>query len=350
MKILLFLTLLPLLTGCATVNFSALNYTPPPNYKSEVTKLWKELTYALPLKYKYSMRIVSDKECNKKGVPGIKNGTVLVPNNFVKYIYQNYYENRFIILTCLVAHELCHAEYNLSMGTPEVHFQTDAKAVSLLRSNTTISAYDYYRSMSVVKNYWYARKGVAGNALNVGWNIAQVASLVAGGPYYFRDWFAVDVDKRLNLISKRYGKPKPRCFNISKGPEGGIYTGEPSFNFFLAKRKTEEMGFAAYVSPADMSIVDSLSINGDQHLNRNIAKKKSITHKRYKLFASVEKEKWKKLKVGLYEGEVASLLGNPIEKLWKADGLKNNYPQNGYVRFIHKGGRNILSEWREPNW
>lgn len=242
-KISIFLILSLLISGCATVNFSADYYTPPFNYKAEVTKLWKELIYKLPLKYKYrySMRIVSDKECNKNGVPGIKNGAVLMPNNFVKYIYQNYYENRFIVLTCVVSHELCHAEYNLAMGSPEVHFQTDQKAISLLCGNTTISTYDYYRSMSVVKNYWYARKGTVGNALNIGWNVAQVASLVIGGPTYFRDWFAVDVDKRLSLISKRYGKSKPACFRITKGPENITSTEEPKFDFFLAKRKTREL-------------------------------------------------------------------------------------------------------------
>lgn len=276
-QLLLPILILSLLSGCATVNFSADYYAPPSNYKAEVEKLWKEITYNLPLRYKYrySMRIVSDKECNKNGIPGIKNGTVLVPNNFVKYIYQNYYEDRFIILTCMVTHELCHAEYNLPMGTPEVHFQTDQKAIYLLSNNTTVSAHDYYKSNQVVKNYWSARKGVAGHAFNIGWNLAQVASIATGGPYCFVDWFATDMNKRQKLLSKRYGKPKPKCFAITKGPEGSTSAKEPEFDFFLAQGNKEEMGFAAYTSPADMSMSGNLTLKGSmdpklnpmQHLN-----------------------------------------------------------------------------------
>ena len=264
MRTLLFLTLLPLLTGCATVNFSANYFTPPSNYKSEVTKLWKELIYKLPLKYKYSysMRIVSDKECNTKGIPGIKNAVVSIPDNYIKYMYQNYYKDRFIILTCMMVHELCHAEYKLPDKPPAVHFQTDGKAISLLSSYTTISAYDYYRSNSALKNYWSARKGAAGHAFNIGWNVAQVASIAMGGPYCFVDWFATDLNQRQSLLSKRYGKPKPTRFNITKGPEGIISTEEPRFDFLLAKKETEEAGLAAYSLPSDTPMWGNLNLKG----------------------------------------------------------------------------------------
>jgi len=75
------------LNGCAAAHFSAHYYTPPSNYRAEVRQLWKELIYNLPLKYSYSMRIISDKECNTKGIPGIKNGAVSIPNNYIKYVY-----------------------------------------------------------------------------------------------------------------------------------------------------------------------------------------------------------------------------------------------------------------------
>ena len=98
-QLLLPILILSLLSGCATLNFSANYYSPPSNYKAEVEKLWKELIYNLPLKYSYSIQIVSDEECNTKGIPGINNGVVKIPDNFIKYMYQNYYEHKFIILT-----------------------------------------------------------------------------------------------------------------------------------------------------------------------------------------------------------------------------------------------------------
>lgn len=79
-----------LLTGCATVNFSANYYVPPQNYRAEIEGLWREFVSAVPLKYAY---------------------------NFHKYAYQNYYADRFVILSSLVAHEICHADFKRSKET-----------------------------------------------------------------------------------------------------------------------------------------------------------------------------------------------------------------------------------------
>ena len=330
------------LNGCATLDFSAHHYTPPSNYRAEVGQLWKELIYNLPLKYSYSMRIVSDKACKTKGVPEIASRVVKMPNNYIKYVYQNYYEDRFTVLACMIAHELCHTEYNLPDKPPEVHFQTDEKAISLLFNYTTISAHDYYKSMSVLKNYWFARKGVAGHTLNVGWNVLQVVSLVKGGPYCFADWFATDLDKRFSLLSKRYGKPKSKCFNITKGPEGIIYTEEPKFNFFLAKKKTEKMGFATYSSSAEVPMLGNLTIDTSSYGGRRKSK-----------------SNWDKLRKGLPLSSVIDLLGQPSNKEKEGNKIKFSYSSGAYLVFVphtymdskeKKVLNYILESWQLAHW
>lgn len=217
MKRLLYILVLLITTnGCATINFSANYYTPPENYQIEVRKLWNELLIKLPLKYSYNMSIVSDNGCKgMKGVPEIESGNVRLPDNFVKYVYQNYYDDRFKIMTCIIAHELCHSEYNIGMESPEVHVQVDARAGELLERNTDISPQDFYSSLFVLRNYWIARKGVVGHLSNIGWNAISLVSLLYGGSYYFVDWFATDLDKRMAAIyraGKETGVIEHRCF------------------------------------------------------------------------------------------------------------------------------------------
>lgn len=226
------------LCGCATVNFSANYYSPPPEYKVETQRLWKEALLKVPVKYKYGMSIVEDSQFKTaKGIPQIENMQVKLPDNFVKYIYQNYYQDRFKVLTCTFVHELSHTEYNLLSTPVSEHFQTDKRAIELLASSTACSAADYYKSLLVLRSYWFARKGVGGHAFNVGWNVLQVASLVYAGSAHFVDWFATDLDKRMGLLAKEYKLKDRGPFKRSRSPQVTSPSGEPDFSgLFLVKK------------------------------------------------------------------------------------------------------------------
>jgi len=202
------------------LNFSANYYNPPQDYQAEVKNIWGEFLVKLPLKYSYSMSIVSDKECTGlKGIPEIGNRHVNMPDNMVKYTYQNYYKDRAKILNCIFAHEISHVEYNLyDMSTPQAHLQVDIKATEMLAGNTDITATDFYKSLFVLKNYWFSRKGLGGHLANVGWNIINVATLIYGGSGYFRDWFATDVNKRMSLYIRHYKLKDSSCFTRSQAP------------------------------------------------------------------------------------------------------------------------------------
>lgn len=205
-----------LLTGCATVNFSANYYVPPQNYRAEIEGLWREFVSAVPLKYVYSFHIVSDREC-KAGIPYIEKHDLKIPDNFLKYTYQNYYVDRFVILSSLVAHEICHAEYGLANGrTPKEHFAVDKKAIEMLAKADICSAEDFYKSLQVMRSYWFARKGVGGHMFNVGWNVLNLACMAYTGNGYFANWFATDLEARLKLISREYKVRSGTNFKRSK--------------------------------------------------------------------------------------------------------------------------------------
>ena len=170
-----------LCSGCSTVNFSANYYTPPNNYQAEIVQLWQTLKSQIKLKPEYELRLIDGEDANKQhGVPFISNQTVYLPNDFIKYVYQNYYDDRLKILTNVIAHELCHSEFNLPSKPPQEHFKTDVMAISLLGASAETVEY-FYKSLFVVKNYCFARKGMAGHALNLGFNALSGASLAFGG-------------------------------------------------------------------------------------------------------------------------------------------------------------------------
>lgn len=201
-----------LLSGCSTINFSANYYTPPENYQTEISQLWQKLRTQLKLKGEYRVHLIEGKDADKqKGIPFISNQTVFLPKDFVKYVYQNYYDDRFKILTSVIAHEVCHGEYNLPSKPPDEHFKTDIVAIKLLGPDTETAEY-YFKSLYVVRNYWFARKGMAGHALNAGWNMMSVASLVFGGPAFFMDLYATDLDRRMQLLVKEYKLTSNACF------------------------------------------------------------------------------------------------------------------------------------------
>lgn len=202
-------------SGCAFVNFSANYYTPPAGYQLEVRELWQKLNSEIAFKGKYTYHLVGGSDADRlNGIPAISGNTVLIPNDFVKYVYQNYYDDRFKILAATAVHEICHAEFGLPSRPPSEHFKTDVKAIGLLGGNAA-AANDFCKSLFVVKDYWFARKGVAGHALNAAWNTANAASLALGGPARFADLFATDLSERISLIVKGFHLPRERKFSRS---------------------------------------------------------------------------------------------------------------------------------------
>jgi len=226
-----------LLGGCATVNFSANYYTPPDNYQVEVKKEWDTYLKQAALLNNYNLEIVSDRGC-MNGIPEITGVTVKMPQNFIKYVYQNYYDDRFKVLLCVESHEICHNEYRLfDQSSPQAHFQVDQKAIELLRARTILCEDDYYKSLFVVKDYWFARKGVGGHFFNLGWNMVNAASIYYGGPSYFRDWFATDLNKRMALFARRYNVRSGSKFQRSSGYNRKISLEKEDFaDIFLAKK------------------------------------------------------------------------------------------------------------------
>ena len=219
-KSLCILIVVSFLYGCATVNFSANYYNPPTNYKVEVNDLFNELKAKLGLKYDYAMSIVSDDQCRGiKGIPEILGTEIHLPENLIKYIYQNYYDNRNEVLISTLAHEICHTEFSLlDQETPQAHFLVDNKAIELMHK-LMYTATDYYKSLFVLRNYWFARKRMGGHALNSGWNLVNLASLAFVGVGFFKDWYSTDISTRMKLCSGSYKIKDRSCFGRSKGPE-----------------------------------------------------------------------------------------------------------------------------------
>jgi hypothetical protein len=193
-----------LLTGCSTVNFSANYYIPPEDYQQEVLGIWQVAKANLALKNSFNITFIEGTDSRKlKGIPAISGNTVHLPVDFVKYVYQNYYQDRARIFISVIGHEVCHHEFNLPSSPPREHFKTDVAAIKLLGENSE-TAENYYQSLVVMKNYWFARKGMAGHALNLGFNAASAASVLYGGPGFFGDLYGTDLNKRLGLIRKQY--------------------------------------------------------------------------------------------------------------------------------------------------
>ncbi|MFC1703846.1 hypothetical protein ACFL1E_03555 [Candidatus Omnitrophota bacterium] len=205
------------LSGCATMNFSANYYTPPAGYQTEVAILFSTLLKSLSLKNTYKLNIVTERESRGlKGIPAMSNKVVILPDNFIKYTFQNYYKDRHKVFTCVIVHEFIHEEFDLPSSPPEKHFETDARTIALLGTKDKETAENYYKSLRVMQSYWFARKGVAGHTFNVGWNVINAGAAVFGLPHAFVDWFATDLSTRLKLIAKHYNINRRSVFRRSE--------------------------------------------------------------------------------------------------------------------------------------
>ncbi len=207
-----------LLSGCSLVNFSANYYTLPDNYRYELSQTWKKVNEQLPIKKRYTISIIDGRDSNRlNGVPAISGNHVLLPMDFVKYVYQNYYDDRFTIFSSVMVHEISHEEFDLPSSPPLEHLKSDIRAIGLLGGGPEV-ARDFYRSLYVMKNYWFARKGMAGHALNTGWNAVNLVSVAVGGPGFFKDWYATDLEQRMKLIARHFDFKDRSSFPRSSGP------------------------------------------------------------------------------------------------------------------------------------
>jgi hypothetical protein len=204
------LILVLLLSGCAAVNFSSKYYNPPSSYQNDVELISAKLISGLKtkpgLKYNYKIKICSEKETKPSGIPQValnkevpdgRNFTIYLPEYFIRYVYEFYYNYREVILASIIAHEIAHREFNLPDTPPATHYLTDKEAISKILPYTPATTTDFYNSLYVLHYYWKARKGVAGHAGNVLLNVGSVASAAFGGPSFFGDLFATDVTTRI---------------------------------------------------------------------------------------------------------------------------------------------------------
>jgi hypothetical protein len=147
--------------------------------------------------------ICKDKDTQIPGVPQIKNGTVYLPQYFIQYVYEFYYNYRVPIFTCLIAHEIAHAEYGLPDKPPKQHYLCDKAAIeNMLIKYTPYNENHYYSKLKVVSDYWSARKGVGGHLANVGWNVFNMATLAYVGVGSLGNLYATDISTRLKLMKK----------------------------------------------------------------------------------------------------------------------------------------------------
>ncbi len=144
MKKLIALLLCFALMGCGITAGSIRKYELPPDYKAEMEDILDHFNDAFSLRNKYSIEILSEKELsalNKSGSPFIKQNdpagvsTIYMDDLCIKYLYANpyIYVYRKMYLVSLVAHEICHREYNLPDNPIETHLQVDYKAIDMVK-------------------------------------------------------------------------------------------------------------------------------------------------------------------------------------------------------------------------
>ncbi len=204
-----------LLTGCST--FRAYDLTS--SHQVEVQSYLSNLQSQLPLKHSYRLRILPNSDMKEtRGVPAITGTTILLPEDFIRYVFAEYYTDRATILTCVLAHEICHTEYGLPSEPPQVHTQTDIAAIKVMGENhQTVN--NYYHSLRVVQRYWSASRSKIGKAGNIAWNVASAASMAYGGPGMFVNWYATDLKVRLKQLRKHYEIDRRQGFRPSTPPE-----------------------------------------------------------------------------------------------------------------------------------
>lgn len=156
------------LAGCAMTVSSIRKYELPPGYKTEVEDILKHFKDSFSLRYRYSVEILSETEMNeamKSGSPYIREvspdgfSTIYIDDLFIKYLYQNpyVYVYRKLYLVCIIAHEICHREYNLPASPIEKHLQVDYKAIDMVKK-FGIEWFEYTWALASLDQYMGIRK------------------------------------------------------------------------------------------------------------------------------------------------------------------------------------------------
>src|SRR3989338_6892296 len=160
-----------MISGCATYY----SYVLPTNYVSEVEEVFNHFG-RLNLKNKYSLKILSKEEMDnliKTGSPMIdtSKNIIYLDDLYLKYLYGQkngkFYHIRKRDLACIIAHEICHSEYNLVANNIAQHLEVDMKAIELLR-NFNIDWHDYAGAIIRMGNYLETRRGDWSNFLRLG--------------------------------------------------------------------------------------------------------------------------------------------------------------------------------------
>lgn len=151
------------LTGCAMTVSSIRKYELPTDYKSEMEDILNHFKDKVPLHNRYSIEIISEKEMNqleKTGSPHIKQkdptglSTIYFDDLFIKYLYKEpyIYVYRKLYLVCVVAHEICHKEYDLPDNPVDTHLQVDYKAIDMVKQ-FGIEWFEYSWALASAENY-----------------------------------------------------------------------------------------------------------------------------------------------------------------------------------------------------
>ncbi len=194
-----------LLSGCVTYP----SYKLPPDSYSEAQEVLLHFN-TLPLNNQYSLRILPKEEMEeliKGGIPHIdtNKNVIYIEDLYLKFLYNHrggkFYHIRKRDLACIIAHEICHKEYNLSDKPLEVHLQVDEKSIGLL-NKFGIDWHDYAGALIRANDYLKTRGGdFAYFAKNIP-NLIGVSSALYIGVGFFME---EDLQTRFFIISQHYG-------------------------------------------------------------------------------------------------------------------------------------------------
>lgn len=194
-----------LLTGCVTYP----TYRLPSDSYSEAQEVLLHFNDP-PLLNQYSLRILSKEEMQeliKGGIPHIdtNKNIIYIEDLYLKYLYNHrggkFYHIRKRDLACIIAHEICHKEYNLPDKPLEVHLEVDKKAIELL-NKFGIDWHDYAGALIRANDYLKTRGGdLAGFARNIPNIIGVSSTLYLGIGFVMEE----DLGTRFYLISQYYG-------------------------------------------------------------------------------------------------------------------------------------------------
>ncbi len=205
MKNILMLLLCLGLTGCTTYQ----SYILPTNYQSEAEYVLNQFN-KLNLKNTYKLRILTTEEIKSltgDAIPKInlQENTIYMENLYLKYLYAHrnskFYHIRKRDLVCIIAHEICHREYNLPDKPLEVHFEVDKRAIEMLRQ-FNINWHDYSGALIRANDYMKTRSG------DFAYFVKNIPNLIgASSALYFGVgvFWEEDLLTRFYIVNEYYG-------------------------------------------------------------------------------------------------------------------------------------------------